>query len=198
LFLFVRDVADGDLVGWIDERLVEADSGPLGPELLARLRNALLEPLRQVYGASDKVWSMALATLLLGGGRQRKRWLEVGASMVAIDSLVHNFLHRTGILQRLGASHPVGAACYRPDGCAEIIGLTADCIDARQFNPAFPKCFPRFVQLAIWRYCAQSGLNVCNGNKIDDSSSCTNDYCRVFARCDRVALRNARFAALNC
>jgi hypothetical protein len=137
---------------------------------------------------------MALSTLLLGAGRQRKQWLEVGASMVAIDSLVHNFLHRTGILQRLGANHSAGPACYRPDGCAEIIGLIAECIDARQFNPVFPMVFPRFVQLAIWRYCAQSGFNVCNGNKIDDSSSCINDYCRVFGRCDRIALKTHDFS----
>jgi hypothetical protein len=194
LFLFIRDIAGGDLVGWIDQRLAQTESGPSSLDRLARLRNSLLEPLRHVYGASDKVWSMALSTLLLGASRQRKQWLEVGASMVAIDSLVHNFLHRTGILQRLGANHSAGPACYRPDGCAEIIGLVADCIDARQFNPAFPKAFPRFVQLAIWRYCAQSGFNICNGNKIDDSSSCINDYCRVFGRCDRIALKTRDFA----
>jgi hypothetical protein len=28
LFLFIRDVADGDLVGWIDRRLAEAQLGP--------------------------------------------------------------------------------------------------------------------------------------------------------------------------
>jgi hypothetical protein len=32
LFLFVRDVADGDLVGWIDNQLAAAD-GP-GPDCL--------------------------------------------------------------------------------------------------------------------------------------------------------------------
>ncbi|HEV3022926.1 MAG TPA: hypothetical protein VGX76_10675, partial [Pirellulales bacterium] len=130
-----------------------------------------------------------------GASRSRKRWVEVGASMVAVDTLVHNFLHRTGILQRLNASHPYGPACYRAGGCADIVGLVADCIDARQFDPAFPKAFPRFVQLAIWRYCAQTQLNVCNGNKIDDSCSCNNQYCRVFRRCDRVALKTLDLAS---
>ena len=105
LYLFIRDVAGGDLVAWIDARLAYADSEHDGPDRLARLRNALLEPLRHVYGTSDKVWSMALATLLLGAGRTRKRWAEVGGSMIAIDTLVHNLLHRTGILQRLDAEH---------------------------------------------------------------------------------------------
>jgi hypothetical protein len=132
---------------------------------------------------------MALALLLLGADRRRRRWVEVGASMVAIDTLVHNFLHRTGILQRLGAGHPYGPGCYRPEGCADVIDLIASCIDARQFNAAFPRRFPWFVQHAIWRYCAQSHFDVCNGNQIDDSSSCSNDYCRVFGRCDRVPLK---------
>jgi hypothetical protein len=45
----------------------------------------------------------------------------VGASMITIDTLVHNFLHRTGILHRLDAEHTYGMACYRPGGCASVI-----------------------------------------------------------------------------
>jgi hypothetical protein len=45
------------------------------------------------------------------------------------------------------------------------------------------------VQHAIWRYCARSGLDVCNGNRIDDSRRCENKDCRVRLMCDRVALR---------
>jgi hypothetical protein len=48
--------------------------------------------------------------------------------------------------------------------------LITEQIDARQFNPRFPKVFPRFVQHAIWQYCSESGRDVCNGNRIDDSS----------------------------
>jgi hypothetical protein len=188
LFLFTRDLAAGDLVSWIDKRLAEAGS-EAAPDRLARMRNALLQPLRHVYGVSDKVWSMALSTLLMGAGGTRKRWVDVGGSMVAVDTLVHNFLHRTGILRRLNANHPYGPGCYGPNGCAQIIGLAADCIDARQFNPEFPRAFPRFVQSAIWRYCAQTQFNVCNGNQIDDPYSCTNEYCRIFSRCDRIALK---------
>jgi hypothetical protein len=39
---------------------------------------------------------MALSSLLLVGGKQLPLWLEVGATFVAVDTLVHNFLHRTG------------------------------------------------------------------------------------------------------
>ena len=79
-------------------------------------------------------------------------------------------------------------ACYRPGGCADIIEAVATHIDARQFNASFPKVFPRFVQHAIWRYCSLSGLDVCNGNRIDDSRRCENKDCRVRLMCDRVAL----------
>jgi hypothetical protein len=77
-------------------------------------------------------------------------------------------------------------------GCADILALLAANIDARQFNPAFPKSFPRFVQSAIWRYCAENGLDICNGNRIDDDTRCDIWHCQLFRRCDRIALRNER------
>jgi hypothetical protein len=188
LYLFIRDVADGDLVGWIDRQL-QAASDPPGPARLARMRRSLIEPLREVYGLSDKVLTMALSCILLGAPQKTSLWVEVGGSMIAIDTLVHNFLVRTGILHRFDANHTYGLACYRPGGCADIIQAVAEQVDARQFNPSFPKVFPRFVQHAIWKYCSQSGLDVCNGNRINDSRRCENKDCRVRLMCDRVALR---------
>ena len=102
---------------------------------------ALIEPLREIYGVSDKVLAMALSSLLLGAPKKMGLWIEVGGSMIAIDTLVHNFLHRTGILARFNANHPYGAGCYRPGGCADIIAAVAERIDARQFNPAFRRPF---------------------------------------------------------
>jgi hypothetical protein len=81
------------------------------------------------------------------------------------------------------------AAHDRQGGCAGILGLLAANIDAREFNPTFPATFPRFVQSAIWRYCAENGLDTCNGNRIDDDSRCDNGHCQLFRRCDRIALR---------
>jgi hypothetical protein len=152
------------------------------------MRDAVIAPLREVHGVSDKVLTMALSSLLLGAPSKLRLWPEVGASMIAIDTLVHNFLHRTGILHRFGAAHAYGSACYRPGGCAEVIEAVAQGIDARTFNPAFPAVFPRFVQHAIWRYCAQTGLDVCNGNRIDDRKSCDNVYCQIHNICDRIVL----------
>ena len=45
--------------------------------------------------------------------------------MIAIDTLVHNLLVRTGILARFAADHSYGAACYQASGCAEIIEAVA-------------------------------------------------------------------------
>jgi hypothetical protein len=190
LFLFIRDLADGDLIGWIDRQLQTANS-PAGPDRLTRMRDSLIEPLREIYGVSDKVLAMALSALLLGAPKKMVLWTEVGGSMIAIDTLVHNFLHRTGILHRFTANHLYGAACYRPGGCADIIQAVAEHIDARQFNPTFPQTFPRFVQYAIWQYCSQGGLDICNGNRIDDAKRCENRDCRVRLLCDRLALRKS-------
>jgi hypothetical protein len=190
LFLFIRDLVDGDLIGWIDAQLAAANSPP-GPARLPRMAAALIEPMREIYGVSDKVLAMALSSLLLGAPKKMVLWIEVGGRLIAIDTLVHNFLHRTGILARFSANHSYGAACYRPRGCADIIAAVAHRIDARQFNPVFPQTFPRFVQYAVWRYCARNGLDVCNGNRINDAKRCNNLDCSVRPMCDRVALRKA-------
>jgi len=188
LFLFMRDIANGDFVGWIDQRLANADLLS-APDRAARLRQALVEPLAHVYGVANKVLSMALAGLLLAGDPRRVLWTEAGAVMIAVDTLVHNFLHRTGILGRLGADHPYGPACYAPTGCAAILERVAAIIDARRFNPAFPANFPRFVQHAVWQFCAENGLDECNGRQIDDRARCDRRECPVFRLCDRVALK---------
>ncbi len=74
--------------------------------------------------------------------------------------------------------HPYGARCYAPRGGAEILDGLARRVDARAFNPDFPTYFPRFVQNAIWRFCAQDELNICNGNRIDDRRPATIDTAR--------------------
>jgi hypothetical protein len=190
LFLFMRDIADEDFVSWIDRQLGAVDAQD--PDRLGALREAIIGPLRNVYGVADKVLAMALSWLLMAAGNRRMVWFDVGASFVVVDTLVHNFLHRTGILDRLSADHPYGDRCYQPGGCAGILGLIATHIDDRQFNPAFPATFPRFVQTAIWQYCAENGLAVCNGNRIDDDARCDNGHCQLFRRCDRIALRAER------
>jgi hypothetical protein len=189
LFLFIRDVCEGDFVGWIEARLEAADPG-LGVAGRARAMGAaLLYSLRHIDGVGPKLWNMMLADLLLAADPQRERWVTAGASLIAIDTLIHNFLHRTGILRRFGAEHAYGAGCYAPDGCASIVSGLSERIDARMFNPANPAIFPRFVQHALWGFCAAWGWNICNGNTIDDRRRCVNGNCPAFSACDRVPLK---------
>ena len=190
LFLFLRDLTDNDIVSWIDGRLAMIPSERVTGRP-ARLRQALLEPLGHVYGVSNKVLAMAMAELLLGGDAKRPAWIEAGTVMIAIDTLVHNFLHRTGISRAFAAEHLYGPRCYAPTGCASIIEWLASKIDARRFNPGYPANFPRFVQHAIWRFCAEAGLNRCNGHRIDDRLACEQTDCPVFAGCARVPLKPA-------
>jgi hypothetical protein len=191
LFLFIRDIAGGDLVGWIDSRLAEAELG--SPEgRLERMAQAIIRPLAGVHGVSDKVLNMALADLLVVGNSHNPLWAEVGGSLIAIDSLVHNFLTRTGILRRARAEHVYGPQCYGPGGCAAVLSALSEAIDARQFNCEFPRHFPRYIQRAIWAYCAEEGLGICNGRTIQDAKRCRNRECRLFSACDRRTLRPAK------
>ena len=190
-FLFVRDISKGDLIGWIDDRLGIPPTAPISRrvDLSGERQERLIGPLRNVFGVSDKILTMTLSGLLLGASDDHPHWFETGKGMIAIDTLVHNFLHRTGILDDCGVPHGYGVACYGVGGCAEIIRAVATQIDASAFNRQFPRAFPRFVQHAIWRFCAADGLNICNGNRIDDRKSCQNTYCQLFNKCRRKPLK---------
>jgi hypothetical protein len=82
LFLFIRGLADGDLIGCIDAQLQAANSPP-GPRL-NRMAAALIEPMREIYGVSDKVLAMALSSLLLGAGDNHTIIIEGGTGQVRL------------------------------------------------------------------------------------------------------------------
>lgn len=187
LYLFMRDVADRDFVQWLDATI---DTAQRETDDIDATRETLLNRLRYLFGLSNKMLTMILSDLLIGAARGRKHWLEIGAGMIVVDTLVHNFLHRTGILQRHGALHLYGPHCYGTNGCAHVIRKIANAIDAQHFNDAFPSTFPRFVQHAIWQFCAQQGVDICNGNRIRDDDRCRNSWCPVFVDCSRIALKS--------
>jgi hypothetical protein len=191
LYLFVRDVANGDLVTWIDDQLEQTRAASLGAFQTAA-HEALVGPLRHVFGLSDKILTMTLSGLLMADREARPHWFDAGAGLIAIDTLVHNFLHRTGILARHCAEHAYGPRCYAQGGCAAIIRQASAAIDASRFNPTYPPDFPRFVQHAVWRYCAGDGLNICNGNMIDDAKPCQNLACQLARKCDKIPLKSAK------
>lgn len=181
LALFIRDIAQENFTKWLfiqTKRVADGES---------TIDQALIEPLAQVHGASDKVVRLAISDLMLGTGIF-DHWREIGAQIVVVDRLVHNFFQRTGILDRLEASHHSGEQCYQANHCLDILYLLSSLIDARSYNRTYPTYFPRFVQKAIWNYCANSEFNICNGNEIDDRRRCENKYCSLYRTCDRVKL----------
>jgi hypothetical protein len=189
LYFFIRDVAGGDFAGWLEWVIETSSAGGNGPDLA---RHALLDALRPLYGVSDKMLTMVFSDLLIAGAHAHPRWLDIGAGMIVVDTLVHNFLWRSGILHRHRAEHSFGPACYAQNGCASIIRAIARKLDARKFNSDFPANFPRFVQHAIWHYCAQDGVNICNGNRIVDDQSCDIAWCPARGACDRIVLRRPK------
>ena len=108
LYLFIRDVADGDLVGWIDDRLDQAND-QTATDPLAQARTALIEPLRNVYGISDKVLAMSLSGVLIGAANVRPKWLEVGVQLIAVDIQALSPLARSGRFLARSTSHSVAA-----------------------------------------------------------------------------------------
>ncbi len=186
--LFISEVCAGDFVAWLDASLTHADPGPDSANRAERLGIAVVKPLTGIVGIGPKLWSLMLAELLLVGDPGRERWVTAGAGMIAVDSLVHKFLHRTGSLRRCGADHRYGLACYAPGGCAEILRGFAATVDARAFNPRFPAHFPRWIQHSLWQFCSEVGGGPCNGRRIDDRGACRQRHCPAFARCDRITL----------
>lgn len=180
LYLFIRDQTRSDLIGWIDARLEET-----GDRDFRAGQEALIGPMRHIFGVSDKVLSMTLSAVLMADRGNRPRWFDVGSQMIVVDTLVHNFLRRTGILAEFDAAHVYGPKCYQHGGCSDILRRVAECIDARAFNGSFPPIFPRLIQHALWRYCAADELDVCNANNIDDSKYCIQNTCEIYSICRR-------------
>ncbi|ANW00086.1 hypothetical protein LMTR13_07710 [Bradyrhizobium icense] len=180
LYLFIRDQTKSDLVGWIDERLEETGTADCRAS-----QEALIGPMRHIFGVSDKVLAMSLSTVLMADRANRPRWFDIGSQMIVVDTLVHNFLKRTGILAAFEAAHVYGPKCYQHGGCSEILRRAAECIDARAFNNGFPQNFPRLIQHALWRYCAADELDICNANNTNDTQYCTNNTCDIYSICRR-------------
>jgi hypothetical protein len=138
LYLFLRDVCGGDLVSWLDQRLAFAECGG-NPNRLARLRAAVLPPFKGVVGIGEKVATMLLADLLIGADPGRERWVACGRSMVVVDTLVHAFLHRTGILARHAADHRYGRAATSR---VAVLTFSSGSHGTSTSGRSFPACRP--------------------------------------------------------
>lgn len=182
LALFMRDICQGDFVGWVDYQLRPSSLVEIPASLYSQ---PVIGPMGHIEGLGPKVLSMSMASFLLAADVERPNWIEAGARMIAVDSLVHNWMHRTGILRRLTVTHPYGDGCYKPGGCSEIIERASALIDAQAYSRDYPGDFPRFIQHAIWRFCAQDELNTCNGIRIKDTGRCKQKVCELYPQCGR-------------
>jgi hypothetical protein len=153
------------------------------------MRMALLSQLSRIHGIGLKIIGISFSDVLMAAATDRQRWFEVGSSLVAVDSLIHNLFHRTGILARWNSDHAYGPSCYGKGGCALIVDRLARDIDARIYAPEFPCYFPRFIEHCLWAFSAEAHLDICNGNAIDDTCRCKQRECPIYMRCARVALR---------
>lgn len=187
LFLFIQDVGHGDLVKFIDTTLADARRIPdIGFE--AAGRQALMKAFKPIFGIGPKLIAMSLSSILIAGGRHRPHWARVGRSIVVIDSLIHNFMHRTGMIEVLGKPHAFGPTCYVPGQCETILRSIAQRIDLKQIDVRLPSRHARLVQMAVWRFCGQGALAICNGINIDDRKPCELIDCPVGLHCSRLAL----------
>jgi len=188
LYFFLRDLCQGDLISHIDQIIESHVNSPHEEPCSQAVREAgkeLIQSFSRVFGVGAKLANMTLADLLMVYKRN-PNWPLVGWSLVAVDSLVHNFLHRTGALRVYDCEHGYGGKSCS-DKCSQVIYSLAKEIDASEHNPKHPKCFPRFVQHSIWAFCSENGSNICNGNNIDDSGPCgMGEKCPVNEFCVKV------------
>jgi hypothetical protein len=161
LFFFLRDVCRRDFYTFAKQHFGEGQ--PAAPTV-NDLINGFIGKVISIANVGPKLAHMALAWLFLTA-YPGWDYRHVGERMIAVDSLVHNFLHRTGILDSYLLDHPYGPRCHSQTGCLGVIQDLANRIDCREFNPALPAHFPRFIQYHIWAYCAKNGENICNLNK---------------------------------
>ena len=161
LYFFLRDVCQNDFYRFVTAHF---DPGELKAGQANKLMQTFIEKFSQVYNVGPKLVDMAFSHLFF---TQYPGWdyQAVGAEMVAIDTLVHNFLQRTGTLEEYKRPHKYGPACHTQKGCRGVIEAIAKKIDCRKYNKNYPAYFPRLVQLYIWTYCSMDGENICNGNK---------------------------------
>jgi hypothetical protein len=74
-FLFVRDITNDDLIGWIDDQLGNCPSPVLQNADPAQDRQQrLIGPLRNIYGVSDKILTMTLSELVGRKGALVRNW----------------------------------------------------------------------------------------------------------------------------
>lgn len=177
LSYWAKDLPDQNLGMWARSKLKRGDHRAGGA--------AMVEDLKRLPGVSDKVANMIASDVAIGLSTGSDALLSAGASLIVVDSLVHNLLLRTGAIFAVGKPHAFGSGCYALGGCLELIVSFSETIDAHMYNPAWPRLAPRMLQHALWRFCAGNEFNVCNGNQIHAGTKCETSFCPASKWCAR-------------
>lgn len=108
LYFFLRDVCQNDFYRFIQTHFDK------GKQAKSQVQD-FIQTFSQVYNVGPKLIDMAFSHIYF---TQYPGWdyRRVGAEMVAIDTLVHNFLSRTGTLDEYKKPHKYGPACHTQKG----------------------------------------------------------------------------------
>ena len=166
---------------WLESERVQFVGSP------AEFAESLVTDFSRLFGVSNKVGSMLVSDILLGVGLKSSFYVEAGTSLLVIDRLVHNLLIRCGAVEAAGKAHAFGSGCYQHGGCRGLLLTAFDGVDASRINDAWPSAVPRIFQHALWRHCAGSEGNVCNGNQIRGDQRCA-QRCPAKGNCARLPL----------
>lgn len=187
LYFFKRDVCQDDFIGFIDKCFKKYETEKEGPNKSKQMQKDITERFCLIYGVNNKLSNMALADMLIGWDKKKSDWMRVGCSMIAIDSLVHNFMHRTGILKYYKAEHRYGE-CYDENSCFDIIYNLSNKINCNKIFSSYPEFFPRHIQFSIWRFCSKGNSNICNGNNINKIQYFCKNNCAFDNICSKIPL----------
>jgi hypothetical protein len=180
VYLFLRDRCRNDFPGFVKSFFGS-------PKQLARLseedlRDKLklfVKEMTRLHMVGPKLVNMAVADVFCVTAKDWN-YLRVFHRMVAVDTLIHEFLHRSGTLKAFGKEHNYGAACHKEHGCLGVIEEVARQIDCSRYNEEYPAYFPKLVQSCLWRFCTEScNLNACRRNAV-------NVECEFRDWCDRL------------
>jgi hypothetical protein len=181
VYLFLRDRCNEDFPGFVKEilgspRQVEK----LNEDELKAAIETLVGEMAQIFNVGRKLTNMTLSGLLYA---RNGNWnySRVYPHMVAVDTLVHEFLHRTGTLKLFGREHKYGEACHSPEGCVGVINDISRQIDCTRYSGEYPEYYPRMVQACIWKFCTDScNRNECKYDKLDN-------LCEFFDWCEHLS-----------
>jgi hypothetical protein len=117
LYFFLRDVCRRDFYTFVREHFGE---GQLTAGAVSERLHDFIGKISAIANVGPKLAQMALAWLFL---TRSPGWdyRQVGLHMIAVDSLVHTFLHRAGILDSYQVEHAYGPRCHAEAGCLGVI-----------------------------------------------------------------------------